>query len=65
MRWPDWSGFPERRWKKSPDEEVQPAKTVWDWLQLLIVPAVLAVIAVAYNAAQASRRIRTTPFAAE
>lgn len=58
MRWPDWSrisGLGERRWKKAPDEEVQPSKTVWDWLQLLIVPAMLAAIAVAYNAAQASR----------
>jgi uncharacterized protein YjbI with pentapeptide repeats len=48
----------ERRWKKSPDEEVQPPKTVWDWLQLLIVPAMLAAIALAYNSAQASREHR-------
>ena len=32
----------ERRWTKKPDEEVQPSKTVWDFLQLLIVPAMLA-----------------------
>jgi uncharacterized protein YjbI with pentapeptide repeats len=54
-RWRDRLGFGERRWKKAPDEEIQPSKTVWDWLQLLIVPAILAVIAVGYNAAQASR----------
>jgi uncharacterized protein YjbI with pentapeptide repeats len=54
-RWRDRLGFGERRWKKAPDEEIQPSKTVWDWLQLLIVPAMLAVIAVGYNAAQASR----------
>ena len=41
MRWRDWIGVGERRWRKAPDEEVQPAKTLWDWLQLLIVPAIL------------------------
>jgi len=55
MRWPTWLGVGERRWKKSPNEEVQPAKTAWDWLQLLIVPAILAAIAVAFNAAETSR----------
>jgi hypothetical protein len=55
MRWPDWAGVGERRWKKSPGEEVRPAKTAWDWLQLLIVPAMLAAIAVAFNAAESSR----------
>jgi uncharacterized protein YjbI with pentapeptide repeats len=55
MRWPDWSGVGERRWKRTPDEEVRPAKTAWDWLQLLIVPAILAAIAVAFNAAETSR----------
>src|SRR5829696_4930171 len=55
MRWPEWLGVGERRWKKGPDEEVRPAKTAWDWLQLLIVPAMLAAIAVAFNVAQTSR----------
>ena len=55
MRWREWLGVGERRWKKAPDEEVQPAKTVWDFLQLLIVPAMLAAIAIAFNASQASR----------
>jgi hypothetical protein len=55
MRWPAWLGVGERRWKKSPDEEVQPGKTLWDFLQLLIVPAMLAVIALLFNASQASR----------
>lgn len=55
MRWPAWLGISERRWEKSPNEEVQPAKTAWDFLQLLIVPAILIVIALAFNAAQASR----------
>ena len=55
MRWPAWLGVGERRWKKSPDEEVQPPKTAWDFLQLLIVPGILVVIALAFNASQASR----------
>lgn len=32
-----------------------PAKTLWDWLQLLVVPLVLAVAAFGLNAAQADR----------
>jgi len=56
MRWPDWLGVGERRWEKSPGViEVQPAKTAWDWLQLLIVPAMLAGLVVFFNASQASR----------
>src|SRR5215211_5112007 len=38
MAWPRWTGF--RR------------KTVWDWLQLLIVPFVLAVIGFYFTSAQ-------------
>jgi uncharacterized protein YjbI with pentapeptide repeats len=55
MRWPAWLGVGERRWKRSPDEEVQPGKTLWDFLQLLIVPAMLAALALLYNASQESR----------
>jgi uncharacterized protein YjbI with pentapeptide repeats len=56
--WRDRLGFGWRRWKKKPGEEVQPPKTVWDWLQLLIVPAMLAAIALAYNKTQSSREHR-------
>jgi uncharacterized protein YjbI with pentapeptide repeats len=55
MGLPAWLGLSERRWKKTSDEEIQPAKTVWDFLQLLIVPAILVAIALAFNAAQSSR----------
>ena len=55
MRWPAWLGVGERRWKRSPDEEVQPSKTAWDVLQLLIVPLMLVLIAFYFNASQASR----------
>ncbi len=43
----DWTGF-----NKSSGPNIlqyQPTKTVWDWLQLLIVPAVLAVAASWFN----------------
>jgi uncharacterized protein YjbI with pentapeptide repeats len=33
-----------------------PAKTLWDWLQLLVVPLVLAGAALFFNAAQANRQ---------
>lgn len=58
IRWPEWSGFGKRRWRRSSRWEVQPSKTLWDWLQLLIVPAILVGIAYAYNAAQATREHR-------
>jgi uncharacterized protein YjbI with pentapeptide repeats len=62
----------ERRWKKAPDEEVQPAKTLWDWLQLLVVPAILIGITFAWSATQTrsdnrreDRRIEADRAAAE
>jgi hypothetical protein len=54
MRWREWLGVRERRWKKAPDEEVQPTKTLWDWLQLLIVPAILVAVTFAWSARQTS-----------
>ena len=54
MRWREWLGVGERRWKKAPDEEVQPGKTLWDWLQLLIVPAILIGVTFAWSGLQTS-----------
>lgn len=54
-RWPDWLGLSEKRWQKAENEEIRPAKTAWDWLQLLVVPIVLAVLAIAFNSWQSSR----------
>lgn len=72
MRWREWLGVGERRWKKAPDEEVQPAKTLWDWLQLLIVPAILIGVTFLWSATQTSsdnkredRRIAADRVAAE
>jgi hypothetical protein len=54
MRWRTLLGLGERRWQKSPGEEMQPAK-IWDFLQLLIVPAMLAGLVIFFNDQQASR----------
>src|SRR3712207_2244037 len=58
MRLPEWLGLSEKRWKKTPDEEIRPAKTAWDWLQLLVVPVVLAVLAIALNSWQSDREAK-------
>ena len=60
MRWRQWLGVGERRWKKAPDEEVQPAKTLWDWLQLLIVPAILIGVTFAWSATQTKSNKKRT-----
>jgi uncharacterized protein YjbI with pentapeptide repeats len=54
-RWPDWLGLSEKRWVRAENEEIRPAKTAWDWLQLLVVPVALAVLAIAFNSWQSSR----------
>jgi len=55
MGWPGWTGVGERRWKTAQNEYVQPPKTLWDLLQLLIVPAILVGIGLWWNASQTSR----------
>ena len=52
MGWRDWTGVGERRWKTSPNEQVQPSKTLWDLLQLLIVPVILVGISLLWSASQ-------------
>ena len=64
---PAWTGFRDNEKVVVADEtqkdqttkqiishEPQPGKTLWDWLQLLIVPAVLAVVGFSFNAGQES-----------
>ena len=54
--WPAWTGFGEIRRKKADEKElVQPAKTLWDWLQLFVIPLALAVLAVLFNGWQSNR----------
>ena len=48
----DWTGFNEHIGPKV--QQYQPTKTLWDWLQLLIIPLVLAVGALLFNFANSS-----------
>jgi hypothetical protein len=50
-----WTGLPADPGDGSDAHPPRPAKTLWDWLQLLIVPLVLALAAFALNAAQSDR----------
>jgi uncharacterized protein YjbI with pentapeptide repeats len=50
--WP-WAGL------AAEPESKRPAKTVWDWLQLLVIPLCLAVAAYALNVAQTDRAQRS------
>jgi hypothetical protein len=48
-------GFFEQRWQKDESEEIRPAKTAWDWLQLIAVPVALAILALLFNSWQSGR----------
>jgi hypothetical protein len=50
-----WTGLTELRSTEVPGTVVQPSKTLWDWLQLLVIPGVLALAAIALNNAQSGR----------
>jgi len=52
--WPEWTGIGEFL---LPPPEYQPAKTLWDYLELLIVPFVLAVGAILFNKAESKSKI--------
>src|SRR5947208_17097663 len=57
----DWTGFnvytgPQLR----PNQQYRPGKTLWDWLQLLIIPIVLAAGGFWFNRVQKSREEKTT-----
>src|SRR5260221_13262358 len=45
----DWTGFNEHIGPRVP--QYQPTKALWDWLQLLIIPLVLAIAALLFNLA--------------
>ena len=47
-----WTGFGESVQPKSDNQEIQPRKTLWDWLQLFIVPLALAAIGLWFAAQQ-------------
>ena len=50
-----WTGLPADPGDGTPESRPRPAKTLWDWLQLFIVPLVLALAAFGLNAAQVDR----------
>jgi len=50
-----WTGLPADPGDGTAGNPPRPAKTLWDWMQLLIVPLVLAMAAFALNAAQVDR----------
>lgn len=45
----DWTGFGHCITQKQEDTEVRPSKTLWDWMNLLIVPFVLAIGGILYS----------------
>jgi len=53
LRW-HWTGFPAVP-AVSAEIQERPAKTVWDWLQLLGIPVALAALAFLLNSAQSRR----------
>jgi hypothetical protein len=56
----EWTGVSESRVQKRENEDVQRAKTLWDWLQLLIIPAVLALGGLWFTAKQEERQLAIT-----
>ena len=48
---PAWTGFPTT----PAAQDIQPARTLWDWLDLLIIPAILAAAAFLLNRSEKRR----------
>jgi uncharacterized protein YjbI with pentapeptide repeats len=51
-----WTGFGESGYSKQDNQEIQPRKTLWDWLDLLIVPVALAGIGLWFTVQQDVRQ---------
>jgi uncharacterized protein YjbI with pentapeptide repeats len=56
-RW-EWTGLPAAHDVGEDGAVERPAKTLWDWLQLLGIPVVLATLAFLLNEAQSSRELQ-------
>lgn len=52
QEWTELTGFNEFTYPKDSNKEFARAKTLWDWLNLLIVPTVLAIGALLFNRAE-------------
>lgn len=50
-----WTGFGEISRRKDASTDVQHAKTLWDWLQLCVIPAVLAIVGFLLNRGEKRR----------
>ncbi len=50
--WPDWTGFGPYIPVQPPMEGYEREKTLWDWLQLLVIPVILAVVGFVFNRTQ-------------
>jgi hypothetical protein len=51
-----WTGFPAYVPKEREKQDIRQARTLWDWMQLLLIPAVLAVGGLFFNWAQDIRQ---------
>jgi uncharacterized protein YjbI with pentapeptide repeats len=49
-----WTGIPERQVAQVDGFQVQPSKTLWDWMQLVLVPAILIGATIVWSATQTS-----------
>jgi uncharacterized protein YjbI with pentapeptide repeats len=50
-----WTGFVGYARPKSDDQDYVPGKTLWDWLQLLLIPATLSAAVLLFNNWQGNR----------
>lgn len=58
--WATITGFGRYEIPKSTDRDLRPPKTVWDWMQLLIIPLVLAVAVQTVNIQQSRTSLQTS-----
>lgn len=52
----EWTGFGEDVRQKTETQDIRRAKTLWDWLQLLVIPTVLALGGLFFTLAQDERQ---------
>lgn len=56
----DWTGFGRCLTVKQSSDEIRPEKTLWDWMNLLIVPVVLATGGIIYSRTEKQNEQRRT-----
>jgi len=50
--WYEWTGFSAATFSTNPNEEIRQPKRLWDWLELLVIPLVLAISAAWFSRAE-------------